>query len=110
SARARDAIDQANKKTLEAERGRQLLYAANANLARAAMNDRAIGRVRELLTEMTPEAGQEDLRRFEWHYLARQVHLDHPAFRVHQGGMVNDRISRVTISSDGVWVASLCPV
>jgi WD40 repeat protein len=110
SNRATEAIDKANEANREAVRGRRLLYAAHANLARAALNDRSIGRVRELLADMTPDAGKEDLRRFEWHYLARQVHNDRPAFRVHNGGTESERPSRVTISSDGVWVASLCPV
>lgn len=51
----------------EAARSRQLLYAANINLAQEAYYDKNIQRAQELLEE--DSAALADLRGFEWHYL-----------------------------------------
>jgi WD40 repeat protein len=52
------------------------LYAARANLIQNAWEANTFGRVRELLAEQVPKAGERDLRHFEWHYFDRPVHAE----------------------------------
>jgi serine/threonine protein kinase/WD40 repeat protein len=89
--RDRDALDAALRNTDEArsradadradaiaahERERRLLYAARLNLARTALRNEEPARLDALLAEMRPEAGTDDLRGWEWHYLRRSIHAD----------------------------------
>jgi WD40 repeat protein/serine/threonine protein kinase len=55
---------------------RRTLYAAHINLAQHALNAAGIDRVEELLQYQIPKQGENDLRRFEWHYLTRLCHSD----------------------------------
>jgi WD40 repeat protein len=52
------------------------LYAAQANLIQNAWEAKNVSRVRELLGEQVPRAGQRDLRCFEWHYWDRLAHAE----------------------------------
>jgi WD40 repeat protein len=53
----------------EADRSRRLLYASDMNLAGRAWEAGDTARARSLLERQWPQAGQEDLRGFEWRYL-----------------------------------------
>ncbi len=48
---------------------RRNAYAAEINVAHQALAENNLGRARDLLDRQRPEAGQEDLRGFEWRYL-----------------------------------------
>src|SRR5262249_27465878 len=58
------------------EQLRRTTYAAHMSLAQHAWEAGAIGRVVELLEQHRPEAGETDLRGFEWYYLYRLCHAD----------------------------------
>jgi WD40 repeat protein/serine/threonine protein kinase/tetratricopeptide (TPR) repeat protein len=63
------AEQQADLATRAAEHARRLLYASDMNLAKQAWETGDTGRARALLERQRPQAGQEDLRGFEWRYL-----------------------------------------
>src|SRR5262249_38088768 len=63
------AEDQAERATGEADHSRRLLYAADMNLAQQAWEAGDTGRALALLERQRPQAGQEDLRGFEWRCL-----------------------------------------
>jgi WD40 repeat protein/serine/threonine protein kinase len=69
------ALAQAQIATREADRSRRLLYASDMSLAYQAWEAGDTARVRDLLEEQRPSAGQQDLRGFEWRYL-RSVSQD----------------------------------
>jgi WD40 repeat protein len=52
------------------------LYAARSNLIQAAWEARGVTRMRELLEEQKPKAGEQDFRGFEWHYWDRRAHAE----------------------------------
>lgn len=54
---------------LQAEQARRLLYAGDMRLATYAWQHNDVRRMRELLVRHVPEAGQIDLRGFEWRFL-----------------------------------------
>jgi WD40 repeat protein/serine/threonine protein kinase len=58
------------------ERLQRTLYAAHMNLAHNAWDLGGVMRVRELLDQHRPKAGDADPRGFEWSYLYRLVHSD----------------------------------
>jgi WD40 repeat protein/tetratricopeptide (TPR) repeat protein len=61
----------ANEKTAKDQEllGRRRLYAAQTNLAYEAWKKGQTARVLELLEGLRPQAGQEDLRSFDWYFL-----------------------------------------
>jgi WD40 repeat protein len=65
------AVQQADIAIQEADRSRRFLYASDMNLAHHAWDVGDTGRARALLKRQWPEAGQDDLRGFEWRYLWR---------------------------------------
>jgi WD40 repeat protein/serine/threonine protein kinase len=58
-----------NEAEVERDRARRNLYAADINLAHQAWQQSNLGKARRLLARTRPEAGQEDLRGWEWRYL-----------------------------------------
>jgi WD40 repeat protein/predicted Ser/Thr protein kinase len=70
----------ANTQRQRAEQGeklqRQFLYAAQMKLAHQAWDKANVERTQELLDAQVPQAGQEDLRGFEWYYLWRLAYND----------------------------------
>jgi WD40 repeat protein len=75
-------------------------------LAKDAWNDGDIRRTLELLQEWVPEAGQKDLRGFEWHYLWRCCHSARLTVAGSLHGVANSHIFRgVALSPDGQRVA-----
>lgn len=55
---------------------RKLLYAAHMNIAAQDWDKANIDRIRELLESHLPNAGDEDLRGFEWFYFWRLLHSE----------------------------------
>lgn len=80
---------------------RRHLYAAQMNLAQAAIREGQLSRAVELLRGQEPQPGQPDLRGFEWHYLWRLCHSYRHNLTTHQGG-----VSNVLFSPDGQTVAT----
>ena len=64
---------------VERDRARRNLYAADINLAHQAWLQSNLGKARRLLARARPEAGQEDLRGWEWRYLWGQTRGDDTA-------------------------------
>ncbi len=71
---------EANRARVETERN---LYAAHMQLASESLRHGAIGQVQELLNRHYPSKGAEDLRGFEWRYLAKAV-ADQTGLVTHQ--------------------------
>jgi hypothetical protein len=67
------------------DRLQRTLYAAHMNLAQQAWEANNIGRVRELLEQYRPKAGENDLRDFEWYYLNRLCHAELLTLKGHTG-------------------------
>lgn len=87
---ANDVADEAKAAQRLAE---ARLYVADIRLAQLTDD---VGRVEQILDECPAE-----LRRWEWHYLKRQCHLERLMFRDHVSS-----VQRVTFSPDGVRAAS----
>jgi WD40 repeat protein/serine/threonine protein kinase len=80
---ARLASQEATRATAEATRAsavaiaaRRYAYAAEINVALQALAENNLSRARELLDRQRPQAGEEDLRGFEWRYLWQLCHGD----------------------------------
>jgi WD40 repeat protein len=79
---ARDAND-------ARERADRNLYAARINLAQNALRDYRPARLRDLLEESEPQRDAADLRGWEWHFLKRQVRMEHAAISYGSSGGMN---------------------
>lgn len=62
---------------------RSMLYAAQMNTAFQADRDGNIKSLVDLLAQHRPQAGEEDLRGFEWRYLSRKYHDSHQIFHAY---------------------------
>jgi WD40 repeat protein/serine/threonine protein kinase len=89
------------------EQLQRTLYASQMNLAKHAWDADGVARVRELLENYRPKAGETDLRGFEWNYLNRLCHsevLTQVRKKDSSGGStLADR--SVAFSPDGKWLA-----
>jgi WD40 repeat protein len=86
----------------EGEWSRRLLYDAKMNLIQPDFEANNIGRVQELLEELVPKAGEDDLRSFEWYYWHRVSHRELRTFQAPEGSPV----SSVALSPDGRHLAA----
>ena len=68
--------DQRQSAESNAHQSRLNLYAADMNLAHAAVRASNIGRAARLLDRHIPKEGEEDLRHWEWRYLWRLIQGD----------------------------------
>jgi hypothetical protein len=82
---AAEAIRQRNRADEEAERRRRHLYISDMNVAMQAWDHANVLRVNELLRRHVPQAGQEDLRGFEWYYLWRLCQRSRNTPRIETG-------------------------
>jgi WD40 repeat protein len=73
------------------------------NLIQAAWEASNVDRVTDLLAATTPNVGEVDPRRFEWHYWDRMCHSELRALRASETGVVND----LTYSADGRRLAGV---
>ncbi|HUA64491.1 MAG TPA: protein kinase, partial [Alphaproteobacteria bacterium] len=80
---------------------RRSLYAARIGLIEQAWAAGHITRARQLLNSLMPQAGQEDLRGFEWRYLSR-ICRDESYFTL---SGEQDSVRCVAASGDGRWLA-----
>jgi WD40 repeat protein/serine/threonine protein kinase len=99
----RAEIDQLeNTRQKGEERFRRLIYATNMREVLAAWETDNIARVRELLEQAKPGAGEKDLRGFEWHYWGR---LSHAEIRTVELGSTDPL--NMTFSPDGTRFAAV---
>jgi serine/threonine protein kinase/WD40 repeat protein len=90
------------------------LYVSRCALIQSAWDAQEYGRVRELLAEQIPTAGQRDLRGFEWHYFDRQINgelrsVPIPRSNAYQPPPMSPdgtRLLRVVEGRDGNWLKS----
>ena len=77
----------------EAKRLNRFLYSANIRLAHVAWKNASMTQMRGLLDRSRPAEGQEDLRGFEWYYLAGLVPRELATLRAAEGGVYVARFS-----------------
>jgi serine/threonine protein kinase/WD40 repeat protein len=90
------------------------LYASRCALIQSAWDAHDYGRVRELLAEQIPSAGQRDLRGFEWHYYDRQINGELRSVPVPRSCAYmppplspdGTRLLRIVKRADGNWLKS----
>ena len=104
SAEKANAEEKEQRLAAEAERehSRRSLYASEMNSAQQALKLNNIGRARRLLEHNRPQAGEEDLRGWEWRYLW-QLTRSSPLITL------TNRIARgtaVSFSPDGHLIAA----
>jgi WD40 repeat protein/serine/threonine protein kinase len=105
----RDEVKALNEKLQKAlkqlqetqEKLQHTLYAARINLAQHSWEAGGPKRVRDLLEQHRPQAGETDLRYFEWYYLYRLSHAELLTLQGH-----TDRVNSVAYSPDGKRLAS----
>lgn len=95
------AQQQRDRAVAQEAANRQLLYAAEMNLAQQAWGHGDAGRVLELLTKTTPAAGAPDPRGFEWRYL---WHVTHAYERIFIGH--GEPVTALDVSRDGRYLAT----
>ena len=97
--------DAAQRAQAEAQRqrdeARRSLYAAQMYLAQRAWDENHVRRTLDLLERSRPRRGEEDLRGFEWYYLARLCHLGLATLQGHAGP-----VASAAFSPDGKRLAS----
>ena len=80
---------------------RRRAYAADMNLVQQALAANNLGRAQELLNAHRPQAGQPDLRGWEWRYLWQHCQSD-ALFTLCQR---SNEVQSLAVSHDGRWVA-----
>jgi WD40 repeat protein len=103
--RESEAASNARREREEALRARNLalenLYFAHMHLALQDWYSGNIGRMQELVDAHIANAGEPDVRGWEWYYLYSLCHADMRAFRGHSGG-----VPSIALSPDGQFLAS----
>jgi WD40 repeat protein len=99
---ARVESDYRHRAESQALANRQLLYAADMNLAHQAFRVGDLGRARNLLSGHIPKPGERDLRSFEWHYYWRLSQGD----QIYTFPSQAKPIAALAFSPDGTQFAS----
>jgi len=97
-----EALRLAEERRQQLARSQRLLYGANLNLASQAWNSANITPMSELLDSLRPQAGQEDVRGFEWYYLWKLAHSDRLTLRA-----PDKTFTSVAVSPDGKTLATV---
>jgi eukaryotic-like serine/threonine-protein kinase len=84
------------------EQFRQQLYVSDMNQARQLWDDGNIDRLKEVLHKHRPDAGQNDLRGFEWYYWWRAARLEATMVHIPDG---TSALRKLAVSPDGKMVA-----
>ncbi|HVK14811.1 MAG TPA: protein kinase, partial [Gemmataceae bacterium] len=92
---AKEAKSAAAREATEKEQAWRHLYVARMQSAQWAWREGNLPRLRELLAETRPAAGQPDLRGFEWRYFDRVGHTDPLVLRYGNG------VRHARFSADG---------
>jgi serine/threonine protein kinase len=99
---AREKAEDSERAALAyAESERQQSYAADMNMVQRRLEQNNLGRARELLDRNRPEAGQVDLRGWEWRYLWGVTRGDHTGTLVKTPHIM----AKIELSPDGRLVA-----
>jgi hypothetical protein len=85
------------------EQLRRQLYVSDMNLARQLWDDGAIDRLKEVLDNHRPAAGQSDLRGFEWYYWWRATRLEAATAHIPDAF---EGLRKLVVSPDGKIVAA----
>ncbi|HVM47302.1 MAG TPA: protein kinase [Candidatus Acidoferrum sp.] len=80
---------------------RRRAYASDMNVARQALAGNNLGRALDLLDRQRPQAGEPDLRGWEWRYLWQQTRSD-ALFTLCQ---VGSEVQSLAVSPDGAFLA-----
>jgi eukaryotic-like serine/threonine-protein kinase len=80
---------------------RQRAYASDMNVAQQALDGNNLGRALDLLNRQRPQAGQKDLRGWEWRYIWQQTHSDALFTLCQESAEINS----LAVSPDGLWLA-----
>lgn len=94
------AFQERRRAEQEVAGNRRLLYDTRMRLAQEEWNDGDVDRLRQLLAETIPAAGQEDLRSFEWHMFSRLTRL------ALQRLQLKNPVASLTLSSEGKLLIS----
>ncbi len=93
------ALEESKVSASQREANRQLLYAAEMNLAMHDWDSNSIDRMKTLLRHHVPKKGEVDLRRFEWYYLWKLCHTERTTLKLPNYG------GAVAFSPDGKLLA-----
>ena len=100
TARSAEATLRQEAELREVESRRQA-YASDIGLAQLALAENRLGTAQSLLNRHLPQAGQQDLRGWEWRYLWQNAQGD-ASFRLCQ---TNGLVCSLSASHDGRWLA-----
>jgi eukaryotic-like serine/threonine-protein kinase len=108
AANARRAEKQSNRLRVTSEKqakhNRRLAYASDMNRAQQMIEWGNIGQAMNILTRYQPEAGEDDLRDWEWRYLRQQCRSDAAGVLTDMGNQVVNM--RLSVSHDGRVLAA----
>ena len=90
-----------------ARHARQLLYTSDMAVAQHSFEQANIQRAKELLRRQIPQAGAEDRRGFEWHYLWDQCHSEVTTYKYEDQALYG--AAHVAFSPDGKLLAMTRP-
>ena len=108
AANARRAEEESNRlrvaSEIQSSHNRRLAYASDMNRAQQMIEWGNIGQAMNILTRYQPDAGEDDLRDWEWRYLRQQCRSDAAGVLTDMGNQVVNM--RLSVSHDGRVLAA----